>query len=77
MKAPVWTKNERDTKSRPTEQATRVMTLYLMLEAGDLDLSNKSALAEKLGIHRHTLDRDLNTIEMARAGVDAIRKKLT
>lgn len=76
MKAPNWTKNERDTKSRPTEQATRVMALYLMLEAGELDLSNKSALAEKLGIHRHTLDRDLNTIEMAKTGIENIRKKL-
>lgn len=77
MPAPQWTKNERDTKSRPTEQATRVMALYLLLEAGQLDLSNKSALAEKLGIHRHTLDRDLNTIEMAKAGVDEIRRRLT
>lgn len=76
MKAPNWTKNERDTKSRPTEQAARVMALYLMLEAGELDLSNKSALAEKIGIHRHTLDRDLNTIEMAKAGIEDIRKKL-
>ena len=76
MKPPQWTKNERDTKSRPTEQATRVMALYLMLEAGELDLSNKSALAEKLGIHRHTLDRDLNTIEMAKAGIEEIRQKL-
>lgn len=76
MKPPQWTKNERDTKSRPTEQATRVMALYLMLEAGELDLSNKSALAEKLGIHRHTLDRDLNTIEMAKSGIEDIRKKL-
>lgn len=77
MSAPQWTKNERDTKSRPTEQATRVMALYLLLEAGQLDLSNKSALAEKLGIHRHTLDRDLNTIEMAKAGIDEIRRRLT
>lgn len=77
MKPPQWTKNERDTKSRPTEQATRVMALYLMIEAGELDLSNKSALAEKLGIHRHTLDRDLNTIEMAKASIDEIRKKIT
>lgn len=76
MKAPNWTKNERDTKSRPTEQATRVMALYLMMEAGELDLSNKTSLAQRLGIHRHTLDRDLNTIEMARSGVAAIRQKL-
>lgn len=76
MKAPNWTKNERDTKSRPTEQATRVMALYLMLEAGELDLSNKSAIAEKFGIHRHTLDRDINTIEMAKAGIEEIRRKL-
>ena len=75
--SPQWTKNERDTKSRPTEQATRVMALYLLMEAGQLDLSNKSALAEKLGIHRHTLDRDLNTIEMAKAGIDEIRRRLT
>ena len=76
MKAPNWTKNERGTRSRPTEQATRVMALYLMMEAGELDLSNKSALAPKLGIHRHTLDRDLNTIEMAKAGIEEIRQKL-
>lgn len=76
MKAPQWTKHERDTKSRPTEQATRVMALYLMMEAGELDLSNKTALAQKLGIHRHTLDRDLNTIEMAKAGIEEIRQKL-
>ena len=76
MKAPNWTKHERDTKSRPTEQATRVMALHLLLEAGELDLSNKSAIAEKLGIHRHTLDRDLNTIEMAKDGVAAIKAKL-
>lgn len=76
MTAPNWTKNERTTKSRPTEQATRVMALWLMMEAGELDLSNKSGLAARLGIHRHTLDRDLNTIEMARAGVEDIRRKL-
>lgn len=76
MAAPSWTKNERDTKSRPTEQATRVMALYLMLETGELDLSNKSDLAQRLGIHRDTLDRDLNTIEMAKAGVEDIRRKL-
>ena len=52
------------------------MALWLMLEAGEIDLSNKSDLAARLGIHRHTLDRDLNTIEMARAGVEAIRRKL-
>ena len=52
------------------------MALYLMMEAGEIDLSNKSALAARLGIHRNTLDRDLHTIEMARAGVEAIRRKL-
>lgn len=77
MSAPQWTKNERDTKSRPTEQATRVMTLYLLQEAGQLGLSNKSALAKKLGIHRHTLDRDLNTIEMAKASIAGILRKLS
>lgn len=52
------------------------MALHLLMEAGQLDLSNKSLLAQKLGIHRHTLDRDLNTIEMARAGVEEIKRRL-
>lgn len=75
-KAPQWTKNERDTRSRPTEQAARILALHLLLEAGKLDLSNKSELARRLGIGRHTLDRDLNAIEMARSVAAEILRKL-
>jgi DNA-binding NtrC family response regulator len=77
MNAPKWTHNERDTKSRPMEQAARCLALAQLLAAGELDLSNKSELARRLGIGRHTLDRDLHTIQMAEQLVAEIRRKLS
>lgn len=65
-KAPKWTKNESLQSARTIDQTARALAIHLLNEAGTLDLSNKSETARKLGISRHTLDRDLSNVEEAR-----------
>lgn len=65
-KAPGWTKRESLQSARTIDQTARALAIYLLSEAGTLDLSNKSETARRLGISRHTLDRDLSNVEEAK-----------
>ena len=51
---------------RTTEQAARLIALYLMQEAGGLCIKNKSEFARQSGVSRRTVYRDLTTLEEAK-----------
>jgi len=51
---------------RTVEQAARLIALYLMELAGELDTTNKREFARKLGVSRNTVYRDLATLEAAK-----------
>ena len=60
------TRHEHEDYTRTTEQAARLIALYLMQEAGELDIENKSEFARRIGVSRRTVYRDLATLEAAR-----------
>lgn len=60
-----WTANEFQHKQRAVNQMVLLLKLHRLQQAGELDLSNKSALARSLGISRHTLDRNLHILAEA------------
>jgi hypothetical protein len=61
-----WTKHEREDYKRPNEKAARIMALYLMQQSGNLNIERKGEFAKRIGVSRHTLDRDLTTLEAAK-----------
>ena len=67
MTAVNWTRHAREKFRRPNEKAARIIALYLLQQAGELNIENKSEFSRRLGISRHTLDRDLTTLETAQA----------
>ena len=70
-----WTRHEREDYKRPNEKAARIIALFLMQEAG-AGIENKSEFSRRLGISRHTLDRDLTTLEEARKLAQEYIKKI-
>lgn len=73
MRAPKWAQRQGKARPRAIEQAARVLTLYILEQEG-MDLTNKSEVARQLGISRHTLDRDLYTLQAALTFVTRYKK---
>ena len=71
-----WTRHEREDYKRPNEKAARIIALYLMQQAGELSIENKSEFARRIGVSRHTLDRDLTTLEAAKELAQEYIKKI-
>ena len=57
---PKWTERTQDTRNdgRPA----RIAALYLLAQRGELPDIPKTHLAERLGVSRWTLDRDLSSV---------------
>lgn len=74
---PKWVKNERERKERDTSysKGARALALHMLLEAGEIDTSNKSELARRLGTSRYSIDRDLLVIEDAKQIANEYRRE--
>ena len=72
---PKWTERTQDTRNdgRPA----RIAALYLLTKRGELPDIPKTRLAERLGVSRWTLDRDLSSVAEMDSQVAEMMKLIT